>query len=118
MREILFRGKTVGTNKWVYGYGVGLNKSSFIIIGNGNYNVVIPETVSQYTGEKDKMKEKIFEGDIVKELTEVGVVRFAEGKFYIDWPTWRKHNFSESLYHHKDGCKVIGNIHDNPEMIK
>lgn len=73
-REILFRGKSVETNEWVYGsyilekYG---NTPYICYFEYGTFvNIkqveVIPETVGEFTGMTDKNGTKIFEGDIVK----------------------------------------------------
>lgn len=73
-REILFRGKSVETNEWVYGayilekysntpYICYFEYSSFLNIKQVE---VIPETVGEFTGMTDKNGTKIFEGDIVR----------------------------------------------------
>ena len=73
-REILFRGKSVETNEWVYGsyilekYG---NTPYICYFEYGTFvNIkqveVIPETVGEFTGMTDKNGTKIFEGDIVR----------------------------------------------------
>lgn len=124
--KILFRAKqTGGSDKWVYGFYVEaetLDKSGieyFIIekSADGESHLVAPETVGQYTGLTDKNGTKIFEGDIVLMPSYGGgkhksVVYFQNGKFAVNG----------SNYDFKDICpkrmEVIGNIHDNPELLK
>lgn len=107
---------------------------------------VIPETIGQYTGMTDKNGKSIFEGDIIrtqpfydkpysdkrKSKQFIGVVEWKTRKFngndvYPEQIFEAKWNvcFSEEFgkYVHSSwsdfwGCEVIGNIHDNPELLK
>ena len=117
-REILFRAKRVFDNKFEYGYllwhylGSGVNY--FI-----NNNVVINETVGQYTGMTDKNGTKIFEGDIIMER-----YKGHERTYSIVWDNdyfslraeseYTSYQLDELLLSY---CEVIGNIHDNKELL-
>lgn len=122
-REILFRGKDKATNQWVYGdytHNEGLN--THYISRNVNNTSrkaweVDPDTIGQYTGLKDKNGNKIFEGDIV-EFTNLDlpnmVIRFDNGSFML----CEDENSTYEELRMNYVVEVVGNIHDNPELIK
>lgn len=146
MREILFRGRNCLDEKdWVYGNledrdGDYHITSWFIRPKSDNFLdcdccMVDNETVGQFTGLTDKNGKKIFEGDIVVvrypkgNICCVGDVQFDSGVFGVEWTAtkenksmlggWgQRHNlrrFDDDII---DKIEVIGNIHDNPELLE
>ena len=133
MREILFRGKRVGEGTWKYGSYVEQYGTTQIYLRNGAdedgfdcYHVE-PETVGKYTGLTDKNGTKIFEGDICEittftyedeDIQLVGKVCFKYSSFVFQG---LKHPDDEVLFSSvcdfDTDVEVIGNIHDNPELI-
>ena len=129
MREILFRGKRCDNGEWVQGFYVradhhwhknGIHKD-WIICGaaaNGgwfalhNKYAVKAETVSEFSGLTDKNGKKIFEGDILEwDLAEYG-------RCYRERVNWSYGLFSMRQSDWREWCEVIGNIHDNPELLE
>lgn len=124
MREILFRGKRVDDGKWVYGHYVYQYGANIIYLPDGvdeyggfDYYHINPETVGQYTGLCDKNGKNgkmIFEGDIVNFSNILYYIVFADGCFRI----CRNGQYSYTLHNLHSAFEVIGNIHDNPELLK
>lgn len=127
MREILFRGKRKDNGEWVYGnFAVTDNngKQHYIFQNKAFEYEVFPETVGQYTGLTDKNGKKIFEGDILRRAyhpEDDVVIEWFNGSF-----RFRKANKPKDYGYSNVCCiqnavsslKIIGNIHDNPEMLK
>lgn len=127
MREILFRGKKKSTGKWCEGFLVNTGDHFWISTRNDLISFAVdPETVGQYTGLADKNGKKIFEGDIVRhynnlcvpESYDVGRIFFntCECKFSrTSIESGGSFNFAK---HCTYNYEVIGNIHDNPGLLK
>lgn len=130
MREILFRGKRIINGDWVEGNLFILdspNTNTQILIGTDIYRIpyyVIPSTVGQYTGLTDKNGKKIFEGDIIDTPDRlVKVVWFAgNAQFDLHFIRYKDDvattNFKGIHMRDLKEYEVIGNIHDNPELLE
>jgi uncharacterized phage protein (TIGR01671 family) len=121
-REILFRGKRADNGEWIERYYrfvpfQGCASKHFISHKMDVAYSVTPETVSQYTGLKDKNGRKIFEGDIIlinhydtpeiKEESKVTDYNVIHGDFG-DFNTWTLQWAKDDDYE----FEIIGNIHD------
>lgn len=118
MREILFRGKRIDNGEWAY----SRCPDGILHSGVVGYDF-IPETVGQYTGLTDKNGMKIFEGDIATGLFSFGmevkaVITFQDGAFGLRWSRGGAEQFSAFTSICNVEYEVIGNIHDNPELLE
>lgn len=143
-REIIFRGKDLKTGEWVCGDlhtlcdmpHIHTETTSYPFAGRRSF--VNSDTIGQYTNLKDKNGKEIYEGDIVCQHEEpynldyIGVVIYDS-----DTASFRIKNHDKRGYLRKyafikseivnDGnarvpveysYEVIGNIYDNPDLIK
>jgi uncharacterized phage protein (TIGR01671 family) len=137
MRDILFKGKETNKDKWAYGVPIkatSIDESEMLMIENVfeceeyvcrgcNFTPVIPESISEFTGLTDKNGKKIFEEDIVKIYLyepkglanyEIGCIKYDDTKARFVFCTEEgKYGIDNS-----NVFEVIGNIHDNPELLK
>ena len=134
MREILFKAKRVDNGEWVVGQYVntcypGNDKETghFIVVYPNEYHEIYTSTVCQCTGFFDEDGKEIFEGDIVGFIdctsTENGYSeRYCIGRVLWDEETGSfqvTERLSAESYEVLDrGCKVIGNILDNQELLE
>ena len=118
-REILFRGKSKNTGEWFLGNLFDKDNTGRTHIGTTVRAClnIDPETVGQFTGMKDKNGKRIFEGDIYsmgeESITYVVVFRMSQ---FIGKQIGSS-SYAGLEYWEKD-IEVIGNIHDNPELLK
>jgi uncharacterized phage protein (TIGR01671 family) len=134
MREIKFRAFDIIGKKWVYGDLVHNHKVTQTGVTPrvmvGGYEVD-PETVGQFTGLHDKNGKEIYEGDIVEMMRTpekrrkcVSVRHIVKAVSVISWTF--KSLTKEVLSYCMDGFtdwhsfkfEVVGNIHDNPDMVQ
>jgi uncharacterized phage protein (TIGR01671 family) len=128
MREIEFRGKQTHTGEWHYGYlvYVPVDNGYKITQGKEISYFVNTDTIGQYSGQKDMNGTKIYEGDIHEFNGDLFVIRF--GKFYdtvdrLDEYGWYCEGVNNDDVIGFDGTEdeyinIIGNIYDNPELLK
>lgn len=133
MREIEFRGKGI-ENKWYYGSLIAdkyyqpnwqdLRCPKEINVCQIRYKEndfstqycqteVVPETIGQYTGLKDKNGKKIFEGDIIE--NDFGTKFIADMSFEDDDD---RTPIIKGRLPNKHCRTIIGNIYDNPELLE
>ena len=143
MQEILFRGKKCRNGEWVEGYyvycgeeytSVGTNRPYILThdMCGFAWHEVIPETVSQYTGINDANGKRIYEGDILHaphwwwgprfvhlQKGQCGpsigesVMHYILARYVDDPEKHATHNLWNGYE-----VEVIGNIHDNPELLQ
>lgn len=134
MREILFRAKAINrvkgreyrtsykNNDWVYGLVTEMYDDRFPNLPatmrntDGVSNIDVDyKSIGQYIGLTDKNGKKIFEGDIVKyKNCSPCKIAYIDSQFVMMWKNFYR-NF-EQVY--DDEIEVIGNIHDNPELLE
>lgn len=137
MRTIKFRGKTK-QGEWVTGYYVGkssLNEVAILPPQNVNYDIgyindsecyyCIADTIGQFTGLYDKNGKEIYEGDILRfgnSPSRVCEVKWNERitafciRFYFECNLGVR-PLGEWVICERS-VAIIGNIHDNPELLK
>lgn len=139
MREIKFRGKSFDNGEWIYGdYHKRAGGVHCIIKMEPDENgkvvyvvhQVVPDTIGQFTGLHDKNGKEIYEGDIVKwiltmpsvgvnggyeeyKTEEIDVIKWDSGALYLGEYCAAVFAYESEYY-----AEVIGNIHDNPELLK
>lgn len=145
-RQIIFRGKSLYNNEWVYGDLVHISGGTIIITSQeegpvltddcdhaleyriDEFAPVDPDTVGQWTGLTDSKGRRIFEGDIVRWQRNdmLYAIVFWRGMFYASveecnanlFGGFPLHTFTEDNFEDGFGCEIVGNTHDNPALLK
>lgn len=125
-RERKFRGKRIDNDEWVYGDLIQYGENEYKILEpflrqwdilEGGYDVV-PESIGEYTGQKDKKEKDIYEGDIDKSGN---VIMYSKEKSLF-CPHYYSEHFEEwytsSYPMSSEWMEIIGNIQDNKDLIK
>jgi len=115
--KIQFRGKSIGSLEWIYGdlcqnyEGDPLGK--YIIDEDCTYHKVCPETVGQFVG-KLSSGDEVYINDIIQHGQSVRIVSYRNGNTCLDRPS-----LTESiLLSFSENPKKLGNVFDNPELLK
>lgn len=120
MREILFRAKRIDDGEWIEGL-LCYNIYSHLSIQptkEENCCPILMASIGQFTGLTDKNGKKIFEGDIVKGAWNT-VFQVVYDDCYLGFRAKEKDGFHNCIdYYGLDRLEVIGNIHDNPQLLK
>lgn len=132
MRQIKFRGKRVNNGQWIEGYyGESFReissdiKTSYIVEMNRRPkgHDIHKETVGQFTGLTDKNGKEIYEGDIIEDKNGIGVIMWFQtawgvASYAYGYDGLKSYTAVDSFYSKEtQEWIVIGNIHDNPELL-
>lgn len=131
-REIKFRGKRLDGQGWAFGSYIEAELQNGIaheIIPYKRGEPVVevdPDTVGQFTGVKDKNGMRIFEGDIlgvggrIIGWVQGGVRGYCYDVVYVNHPKGEERYtlYATATYDYRDRLEVVGNIYDNPDLLK
>ena len=122
MREIKFWGRRPN-GEWIHGALIPAEYSWWGVpsIADKNFRYEVdPETIGQYTGVYDSEENPVYEGDIIhflhRKKFETGVVHYTNGAFRVKNRVNLRHDHLGTVAMFNQ-IHVIGNIHDNPELM-
>lgn len=117
-REIKFRGKSVSTGEWVYGGYYNWGDKPYIIqkdVWDKSYFMahmieVDPKTVNQFAFITDRNGKEMYENDIIEYESYDGKTYRLQAAHLKYFHHWQETEDNETV-------RVIGNVHDNPELL-
>ena len=127
MRPIIFRGKRHYDGEWVYGYPLMVDTEKYKSVNIVTLHEAYPDTLAkvttsvdfntlgQFTGLTDADGKDIYEGDLLlsDENAEVFEVVYDAPRFCFN-----DNDFGFRFLNHPEFFHVVGNIHDNPQLLK
>lgn len=124
MREIKFRGKRIDSNEWVF---FSLHDLAMNVGTVRAFGLVRTDTISQYTGLKDKNGLEIYDGDILAYTVLEDRSDGVDGIFEVKWfeqgwyePFGNSDEYDEyrPWSNPSEDAEVVGNIYQTPEILK
>lgn len=130
MRELKFRAWNRQDNEYITGNRIRVDGDGLLYIDRITVKTAFVHhtrknpwfIVEQYTGLKDKNGTEIYEGDIIRAPEYIGRIFYDEEYAYFKLKTSRSdHCFialMQQLEIEMDDLEVVGNIHENPELLE
>lgn len=124
MRQIKFRGKRIDNDEWMTGMHTLVQDADGTWLGDAEKTEKVnPNTLGQFTGLLDKNGKEIYEGDILHTVTfgfepeeYTAIILYDNCRFQLSNGR-NLFYFGQTDFTKMDDTIVIGNIHDNPELI-
>ena len=131
-KSIVFRGKNILNNDWVYGYFKQDNNKMYIEIDADNIIEIIPSTLGVFTGLLDFTNNRIFTGDVIHNMKyqhkhliiqfngTFSAVSISDYEYVNSYLSDLSYEISGKLtYEWIQQCEkiILGNVYDNPDIF-
>jgi len=130
MREIKFRAIGINSKEWIYSMTISMGTikrkryNVFIEVSPGRWKGIVPETLGQYIGSSDLNLKDAYEDDLIryryyhedgKKFSGIGKIYFDDGCYFLE-DVKKKNKYP--MYLASLSFEIIGNIHQNPELLE